>query len=693
MKNCINCGAELLDGAKFCFSCGKRQDIPMPSRAAKPQAPALKTEGKTEVPELNAPPQATPTEAPVIEENPAPTGDDNKSEAKTDVISSLNPNKAPEASPVSENLESAPEKASSEPTPVKQTVAEVKSESSRSNVTEEYISISECINPKNSETKIASVASEAQIQPEKAEEDESHQPDYLSVASEPEKKPAKAVEFKPSPKKIVKGAAMLLISIVLLIMAFLPIYSIKCDVRYTTIEKTSQMRMSFSAVDTIAIFFNSTKSLDDEQIQDLVLDMMEEEAFEIEKASAKIDDIYDIQDDELKMITNISSKHATKSFIKVVASERYNTTPTLVLATVIAFVYLLAVLALFIMSIFSLMSALTPINVSVRIEKASLTLISLLPILIGTIWYALSVIIGTPAASDMNGVISSVGALFIDASAHLGSGIITTIVISATVAVGFLAYGIISHKRGASHISATRIASTVVAVILLVMLALPISVCTVDTLFNNRNAEKEVKIGLDAGFFEDYMNVSRKEIREEGGLRDRNESYEDLEDFQGKNELRKFFADELDTKFGAYTLFEVSRGEADTTNAQFLREFFVASGDYKDLGVYLLIPIMYTLVALGALLVIWQNVVYVAFGTRMKACAVIGKIIALVAAVVSIAVFISFMILAGDAVSDYAPGGYMISIGAGPILIGVFALALTCIPCKSGAKNQPDIYD
>ncbi len=446
---------------------------------------------------------------------------------------------------------------------------------------------------------------------------------------------------------IIKNAMLFVLSILLLVFAFLPVYSVELDIGefYGSSDIDGEIEFKISTVDAITFWFDSLQELDNEERMDSEL---YEEIRELQEDLVDdFKDRYEGEDVEKIKLTRKQEKLATslmKGYLRFsLQSEDVKTAGYMTLGMIFSFIYLALSVVFFALCTTSFIRLL----LGYKSWFAACLKI--------TLWIPLSAVLlcfcVIPYTVDLNN--SSYG--------HMG----TTVIVSAIICFAFVIYLLIDKAVRTKSVNIAGIVknaiSLVCAVIVLFMIFAPVLTTKITTVFDGGNSEKTADISLNADCFA-YL--------------DKDEDADIFAGYSDRSEVHSAFL-----KFSEYTRREVSQGIADVYNYTYLARMLSSVFDFDLLSLFALT--FYAFVALGlcAGAVAIQNAVYLCTGIKSRWITILFKILCVVCAFAILVVSIIFCLSVGFAADEFElTDNYTVKVAAAPIILLIFAVIVVCVP-------------
>lgn len=457
---------------------------------------------------------------------------------------------------------------------------------------------------------------------------------------------------------LIRNSILLIVAITVFALSFAPVFSLKMQNKisddYTVID--FDYKVNFSAIDGMVFMFDSFRSLDEEDITDSKLFEDLEELGE------------EFLGEDLDDSSGILAKCAKISYRLYLQSEECNTNLAIVLTAVISLLYVLFALAFLSVSIFNFIATFGKFTSKKdKISRATITMLAAVPSLAFIVYNSFFVFIKIP---NVFNIINFFGKSSVKYA--MGSGTIATLIISSTAIAAITVLAFISrlHKTKSNIIK--RAISATLALLVICMCFAPIATTSIRTVFEGKDKKSTANITLYSSTFANYfLSESEKEI-----LEDKLDSLYYIDDYE------EMFEEEF-SLFSQYRVKDVKKGYADAENNNFHLLLNSVGSTYLIIPDFIaLVSIFFLIISITAGMVLQQNLIYFMSGKYSKIQLKTGKIVSLVFACIALAAVIAFVIMVCAFADFYSIRGYSLSIGAGIILLAIFAIANCCIPSK-----------
>ncbi len=419
------------------------------------------------------------------------------------------------------------------------------------------------------------------------------------------KKPARKV--KPWP--LTRAILLFVMSIALIVAAFLPVVSIE-----TKIGEDVSTNVKVSPAQVFLIFSNSFNSIDNDDFFDEIEDL-------VDNYDDELEDVEDELEDE--KLSKASEKLVSKifvSFAKLGYQHEDVSSPAAMKAAACLFVIYLAVcIVFFVFSLLNLIYSIINPEKSARLYRVTVTSFALLPVLLIGLFYS-----------------SSAGLFhfFFGLVTHktkLASELIIMLVLSFALLLALIICNSIMNAKTRETKIVPRIIAASAALLVVCSLFLPVATANIKTQFKGSEKEKSVSFTYDSTVF------SALHITE-----DTNDYYDEAAESKEKREM--MFTDTLQS-FRSYTAAEARKGEANTNSIHYMMVVSSAYGLHEYWWAFALIPVIYVLVLISAGIILWMNLSCLAGGSYSRATAIVFKILTFIFAAAAVGAIIAFVLL------------------------------------------------
>jgi len=204
-------------------------------------------------------------------------------------------------------------------------------------------------------------------------------------------------------------------------------------------------------------------------------------------------------------------------------------------------------------------------------------------------------------------------------------------------------------------------------VIAICMTFAPIMTASINTKFSGSYTESEVHIPI-------YSTLL-------AGFDLTEEDWTELEEVRGKVDVqKKRYFNNLLKSFQNYTKAEINSGIADADNMKYLGFMVAANESDSFITMFSMVSFVYYAFAVFLSMVLQQNLRCLMDGNYSKIQSRIGRIAGIVSACAILAATIVLLSLIADSLFIYAPKSYRIDLGAGGVLLLLFAIAACVLP-------------
>ncbi|MBR7182267.1 MAG: zinc ribbon domain-containing protein [Clostridia bacterium] len=451
----------------------------------------------------------------------------------------------------------------------------------------------------------------------------------------------------------LKAAVLLLFATLMLVMAFLPIVTLK------TSYWGEKLEVSLTPIDTVVFCFDSFANMPFEDVEDSALSQEGEELFEEAEEAFET-----LEDDGYNKLTPAERRMVQKvvmlSMRLLYQLEDTAVAPIFYLMAVLALLYLALCVALFVVALLHLLGSVGVLGFKTKLEKATSLLFCAVP--------AMMLVLYLAACANFNG-------------ATMATPAVLTLVWGGICVFAFFLLRMIMTPKAERRVPVARIISVCLTVVLLCMLFVPVLSVQVRAEFDGRSSETVAKTPMNLTLFASLLYPESER-----------EDYEEVKDL--KLSEKKEMVEELVSYFEYYKLRDVREGEANTYHHQIIKFSLAGKGVQGLVGVFGLIPIFYLLVMLGAALLLWQNLCALLGFELKKGSVLAARLLLYIASALALIVTIACVVVLNFCVGYYAPAGYGILMGAGSILVLVFSIASAACPLagKPRETKEEEVY-
>ena len=465
-------------------------------------------------------------------------------------------------------------------------------------------------------------------------------------------KPKKAFPWM----QVLCNSLILLVAILFFVFSFCPV--IKYDTE-SLLGEDFDFELSFSTLDTFVLVFDSFKSMDLTEIQESKL---YEELLDIanDMSSWKAEELDDLTRGERRDLRRFVSLS-----LRITLQQETVPTPVfLVISAVVGLLYLLANTAFLVLAILNFISSFGKLaHARKALYNWANALFVASPTIMLILYYSLYIFLG-----DAKSGIEMCGAP------------IATLIISLALLAFLIVLRFVFVKPARASIRLfPTILTAVAAVLVICFLFAPIYSTTVRAPFKSSvstsSTTREATIHLGVGFFSSF------ELDDTAM-----EKLDDVRDMT--REEKKSYFETLLNRFNSLTRSEAEEDAGVLLNTNLLTELTVVKSSYEVPAVLALIPLLFVLTLIGALVALWSVCLYVITGKNFKVLSLIGKIVCVFFAVASLVVVAVYLIMIIGLIDTYLPSRYQLSMGAGSILFTITAAGLVCVPSNLIRKKK-----
>ncbi len=454
-------------------------------------------------------------------------------------------------------------------------------------------------------------------------------------------------EFIPN---IIRSSILLLFSIVILIMSFLPVFSVK-----QALSPEVSLEVKVSALDGVAFLFDSLYELDSYDLEDTSI------AEDIDDLSDEMaDEDVDYQDED--SITRAFKKYFSKFTILtarlLLRSEEFDTHLNLVILAVTCLIYIIFAVLLVLFATFSFICSFGIMaNKKKSFDRLALGFLAAIPA-IALLTYSAFVLY-----SPFN------------ANRYAMAGGAICMIVFASVAIILSAVYAFLFKKHECNFNIPLRALTLVFSIAIIILALsPVVTTSIRTKFSGRNQKVTVDVPISPSIYNEY-HLS-EEVRS------------DWEDNYAKTTLKykQSIAEDQFDYFKRYTKKGMTNGSADLINKELLlmlTGFYFVEGPLEIVSYVSLF--YFILIGIAAAILFETTFRFIAGKSLVKTLFSL-RILNLIFAILALASGIAFTVYAHIFIERYAPTGYSVSFGIG--IAFALALAIAILTFPDEAKKQ-----
>lgn len=456
-----------------------------------------------------------------------------------------------------------------------------------------------------------------------------------------------------SVREIVKKSIVALVSLAILVFAFLPVVSFQCNLDgFNTADlDIDKIDIKFSAFDCIGMCFDAMKSLDKEEL------LESDYYYEIESIAEDLLD--DLDKDEQKEACSKLALYTIKLFL---SSENAKFRVVYVFSLVLAIALILFVLAAFALSFTDLVLFVLKKDIPVLIKTVK-NILAVLPAFMILLFAAVKY--SYPTEYSGLPVTSSLTA----------TGVL--IIVLSVCALAYLAMDRIFFS-GKIKVNVKEIVyrslSSVFACVLLFTMFMPIISFNAKTIFGGKTKLESVSIGFNHSYFGSF-DMTEEELDK---YRDMTESYADFE-------IKRNFQ-----LLGGYSKKEFSRGESNSENDAIMNIAFLGYGGTDMAWIVAMLPVVSLLIGAVAVILLWQNIMAVVDGSSPRSSLTVTvRIIAIILTVVALVLVTLFTVISNynlDLIKFGKGHDASVSLNAGTIVALIFSIASLCVPM--GKRNK-----
>lgn len=172
-------------------------------------------------------------------------------------------------------------------------------------------------------------------------------------------------------------------------------------------------------------------------------------------------------------------------------------------------------------------------------------------------------------------------------------------------------------------------------------------------------------------------------------LRDSDTVNEQVEELKGmtKDEKIDYFSNEMKA-FSYMSKKEIESNYGTSVNTGILTELLGAKMADLDRNLFSIATLFFILAAMGALLVVWQSLYFFVTGKHIGLVVWISKIFTAAMSATALAIGIVFVVRMAYYAETYISSDYRVRIGAGVILMTIFAFGAACCPTSLSRKYR-----
>ncbi|MBO5262590.1 MAG: zinc ribbon domain-containing protein [Clostridia bacterium] len=456
---------------------------------------------------------------------------------------------------------------------------------------------------------------------------------------------------------LIRSALILIASIFVLISSFMPV----C---YFPLEDVSgflggdaddirDIKFGLNAIEQTTLVFDSFKELDSGDIKDS--DLYEEITELMEEfADFDVEDIEDLSSKERRKMNKMLFL-----FLRAeMQSEGVGITTPDVVSAVFGLIYIVFAVAFLVFAIFNLLKTigLIPKLDGKGIQRKAIGMLSAAP----------AMLLATYVASYM-----SIGG-------KLSKISVWSIVISVLVIAVAMVLRWIFTKRDSVGVVITRMVATSLAVATFCLAFAPVFSASFKTELKNGKVTN-ITVNHKAVRFSEFYIPS--------------ESHQENVEYVVKMSTSKkisYFKNKFDT-YKWLSKAEATQGAGEIQNIAILSVLLSSKVQAPIPFLFSLGYIPFILMAIATLLILWQNLYFFAAGKYSAKTVWLGKILSAIFAVCALAIAIFVVIFMQGLIEDYLIRSYSFGVGAGVILMVVFAVCSMFCPTRVTQKKQEKI--
>lgn len=450
---------------------------------------------------------------------------------------------------------------------------------------------------------------------------------------------------------IIRNSVILLVAFVLLIGSFMPISRISAeDYNLFSVDETENVDFGVTTIQQVILIFDSFKELEDDEIMDSKI---------YEKIEDLTDDLEDLDEDDLDDLSSSDRKKFDKLFFNMLRlmmqSEDVSAQNCLVVSAAFGILYIAFAIAFFVVALLNLLSILGITNGNREgLHKKSLVLLTLAPAMLLITYYA----------------------NYMFTTGKLSAISIWTIVLSALAIALTTALRYIFKKKDETSVIVTRGIAIGLAIIVFCLAFAPVISVGFKTELETGKVSK-IELSHNAPFFTEF-DLPELSLDEVDDLRDTSKQY------------KKNYFENLFSSFERFSKKEATGGTGEAINATILVTLLGSKSEDLMLDAMSLGYIPFIIMAIGALIILWQNLYFLATGKYSKKLIVTGKIISAAFAIVALAFVVVFVIIITPYIDDYLIKSYDLGISAGVVFMAIFALGSLFCPSRTTPREKKE---
>lgn len=474
---------------------------------------------------------------------------------------------------------------------------------------------------------------------------------FASLSTRVKNNKANIVDF-------TKKFLLLVLSLALVILAFVPIYETEVYVK----EIREDLEIEFTAVDGIVFLFDSMSAHSDEELLDTLL------YEKIQRLTEKHSVRWAMGED-----TDELSRMIKYSIRLSLSKDTVKTSASFVICALISFAYLALALTILVLSTISFVSLLK--KKSRNFESLILKLLAIVPVLTVVLLSAYNI-------AYVSGNVKMLSAGMV--SNRITVAPIAMIALSLLMLAAFAVYRLLTEKKEKTNKSVfiKRALACIFALALLFLSFAPVMSTGAKTVFDGKSTAQTATAYIDASYFT-RMDLSEEQVR----------TYKNL----SETELVALVGDQFDS-LSDYSKRDYEHGFA-SENETLVKHLSLAFGAYRYSGVLALGGLLSVITAICAAIILWQVINAAVLGEPMKKRWVIpAKAVAVFTAVATLLLVIIIVSLANYNIAEISTIKYKVYVAGGIIASVVFALLTAAIPvctknnivtCQVRAESVP----
>ena len=475
------------------------------------------------------------------------------------------------------------------------------------------------------------------------------------------------VKEKREPKgfALARSIIGLAISVLMLIMAFFPVFKVRVE------QQNIEVPVTLSTIDNMILFIDSFQYL---EIDELIDTRLSEDARELsEDLSKEIQRLIEKEgfslqsleyDDLSGYAKDLMNRAAILGMRLACQSEEFIPSPMFIIVAVLSLLYILACVAAVVASVVYLLSVVGVLKKqSSSVSKITVALLCAVPMMLALFYLAMF-------------FCYSFGATGVS----LGWAGVVTVISFAVLFAGLVTYRfVVSKSRPRLSAIIKHSVSVVVAVVLLVLLTAPVFTTTLEAVFSDKRNERQESFSTNVSFFENlHLTVTESDF-----------SQTISEDYT-RGQFDKLMEERLDA-LKSYTAKDFRDGKASAANRQYLIDLGASRGMHEFYWLFYLTSILYLLIAIGACLSLWCHMTWLAGGSYCYIVDRVAKYTSCVCATLALILVIIFIVFIGSYLDGYRYDKfYSIGISAGIIVMSIFAIGSILAPARIQDARQAE---